>query len=268
MDPLSLVLIVVAYFAGAMMHFLFSSYLIPYRHLIYVWIYAFRNHKKYGIPCDTDLTLNRRGYSIGYSFERKCALWVSYIISRGSIGVDVERINEFSADSDIPRAHRIDPKDYTNSGYDKGHLAPSATIDFSRRSNNETFLMSNIALQDPKLNRYAWNQLEGLVRAWAHSKGKLYVVTGPLYSQRPRYVKGMPIPKSFYKMIYSIHHKKAIGFIMPNKPISSDAVWNYAVPVKEIESQTKYRFLSRGVRKAKKIKSEINLEWWKDYYTS
>ncbi len=264
MDNLCLVLIVLAYFAGAMMHFVLSSYLIPYRHLTYVWLYALRNHKKYGIPCQTDLVLDRRGYSLGYSFERRCALWVSYVISRGSIGVDVERGENFDADPDIPENYRVKPEDYTNSGYDKGHLAPSAAIDFSRKSNNETFLMSNIALQDPKLNRQAWSKLEGLSRKWTHTKGNLYIITGPLYGQRPRKINNIPVPKYFYKVIYSIHHKKAIGFIMPNQPVSNASLWDYALPVKQIEEQSGYRFLSKLSKKGTKIKVQIDLDWWKN----
>ncbi len=262
MDDLCLVIIVIAYFSGALMHFLLSSYVLPYRHLTYVWVFALRNHKKMGIPCQTDLVLDRQGYSLGYSFQRRCALWVSYIISRESIGVDVERINDFDADPNVPEEHRVKPEDYTNSGYDKGHLAPSAAIDFSRKSNDETFLMSNIALQDPKLNRQAWSKLEGLSRKWTHTKGKLYVVTGPLYGSRPRKVKGIPVPKYFYKVIYSFSHKKTIGFVMPNEAVNNKKLWNYAVSVKEIEEQSGHRFLSKLGRKGTKIKRELDIEWW------
>jgi len=95
---------------------------------------------------------------------------------------------------------RVQPGDFRNTGYDKGHLAPNAAIDFSRHSNNETFLMSNIVLQNPKLNRQAWGSLEGVIRGWTQTKGKLAITTGPLYDDKPEYINDIPVPKSFYKI--------------------------------------------------------------------
>ncbi|EDN69218.1 DNA/RNA endonuclease G [Beggiatoa sp. PS] len=163
------------------------------------------------------LTLDRDGYSLGYSYEYKNSLWVSYIMSKGSIGIDVDRSDEFYADPAIPEKYRVQPEDFSNTGYDRGHLAPSAAIDFSRIANQQTFAMSNVAFQDPKLNRQAWGSLEKMVRSWTKTKGKMYVITGPLFDEKPKRINDVPVPSSFYKIIYAIEHDKSIGFIFLTK---------------------------------------------------
>ncbi len=261
MDLKCLLVGVGAAVAGGAAQYAFSTYLWPNRHSTYSWVYALRNHKKCGVPCVTDKVLDRDGYSLGYSYQYKSALWVSYVISTGSIGVDVERGDEFYADPDIPEKYRVKPEDFVNTGYDRGHLAPSAAIDFSRLSNNQTFAMSNIALQHPKLNRQAWGSLEKTVRGWTSSKGKLYVITGPLYDKNPTRINDIPVPKSFYKIVYAFSDNKAIGFIIPNEDVKASQLWDYAVSVEEVEKQTGYHFFDKLGNKVPK--ADLNLSWWK-----
>ena len=250
--------------AGATVQHVIAKYIWPNRHKTYNWIFTFRDHKKLGIPCKTDLILDRDGYSFGYSFEYKCSLWVSYIISEHSIGVDVERSDDFYADPDIPEKYRVQPDDFRNTGYDKGHLAPSASIDFSRKSNEQTFAMPNIALQHPRLNRQVWGSLEGLIREWTETSGKLAIITGPLFAKKPKLINDMPLPKGFYKIVYAFKHERAIGFIFPNEGIRASRLWDFVMSVKEIERETGYTFFPKlSEAKQERIKAERDVAWWK-----
>jgi endonuclease G len=250
--------------AGASIQYLISSQLWPKRHSIYTWVFTFRNHKKLGEPCPCDLVLDRDGYSLGHSYKHKTALWASYIVSKYSIGINLDRGERFYPDPDIPEQYRVTPEDFRNSGYDKGHLAPSAAIDFSRRSNDQTFAMSNIVLQHPKLNRQAWGSLEALIRGWTRTKGKLAVVTGPIYNnQRSKRINDIPIPKGFYTVIYSFKYQRSIGFILPNDEVKASQLWDYATVVRAVEKETGYQFLSKLGKKGRKIKAEVDVSWWK-----
>jgi endonuclease G len=249
--------------AGAALYRIVSSSLWPNRHKTYTWWFGFRNHRKFGECCKTDIVLNRNGYSLGFSNARKCALWVSYVISKHSVGVDVDRGNIFYPDPDIPEPYRVKPEDFRNTGYDKGHLAPSGAIDYSLKSNAETFAMSNIALQHPKLNRQAWAALEAMVRGWTHTKGKLAVVTGPLYSKRSRRINDIPLPAGFYKVIYSFRHKNFIAFVLPNNDIKAGDLWNYAMSAEAAERETGYKFFPKLGKKKQRKKAELDLSWWK-----
>ncbi|MCK5877863.1 MAG: DNA/RNA non-specific endonuclease [Candidatus Marithrix sp.] len=249
------------FIAGAGAMYVFLIYLWPNRHKTYNWIYKFRNHKKLGEPCKTDLVLDRDGYSLGYSFKRKCAAWVSYTVSKGSIGVDVARDDGFYDDPDVPESYRVQPNDFKNTGYDKGHLAPSASIDFSRKSNEQTFAMSNIALQNPKLNRQAWGSLENTIRNWTCDKGKLMIIAGPIYARSPDTIKDIPIPRAFYKVVYSFKHKRCIGFILPNENVRANKLWDYVMSVDNVEKETRQNFFSKLGNE--KIKGELDVAWWK-----
>lgn len=264
MEIKCLVVGVSAAIAGAGAQYIFSTYLWPNRHRTYTWMYTFRNHKKLGEPCKTDLVLDRDGYSIGYSYERRCALWASYIISKGSIGVDLERSNDFDADPDIPEKYRVQPDDFRNTGYDKGHMAPSAAIDFTRKSNDQTFLMSNITLQEPKLNRQAWGSLEAMIRKWTNRIGKLLILTGPIYGDSPELINGIPLPESFYKIVYSFDHRCCIGFIMPNESIKASQIWDYVLSVQEVEEKTGYHFFNALSKRKQKIKTKLDVAWWQN----
>lgn len=250
--------------AGAVVQYVIATHLWPKRHRTYSWIFRLRDHKQLGEPCETDLVLDRDGYSLGYNYKCKCALWVSYIISKHSVGVDVDRGDKFYSDPDIPEKYRVSPDEFKNTGYDKGHLAPSASIDFSRRSNDQTFAMSNIALQHPKLNRQAWGCLEDKVRDWTFAKGKLAIITGPLYGQRSKRVNDIPVPKGFYKVVYSFEHNRCIGFIFPNDEIKASQLWDHAMSVKDVEKETGYTFFSQLSEKNQKIKEELDMSWWKE----
>ena len=60
----------------------------------------------------------------------------------------------------VPKSVQHPPDAYKGTGFDRGHLAPSETIDFTVSSNRETFTMINIVPQHPGLNRQAWRSLE------------------------------------------------------------------------------------------------------------
>ena len=98
---LLLIVAIVSFIAGVAFEYAFITYIWPNRQQSYAWIYTLRNHRKPGEPCETDLVLDRQGYSLGYSYQNKAALWVSYIMSVGSVGIDVGRHSSFYGDSDI-----------------------------------------------------------------------------------------------------------------------------------------------------------------------
>jgi endonuclease G, mitochondrial len=70
----------------------------------------------------------------------------------------------FSPDGSVPEPFRTTHRDYTGSGFDQGHLAPSADAE-SQDGLQATFLMTNISPQiGDGFNRTYWNRLERFVR--------------------------------------------------------------------------------------------------------
>lgn len=250
-----------AFVLGGVAQSIVAHYVLPNTYRLHAWRFARRNHRRYGVPSPADQVLDRDGFSLGYSYKYKSALWVVYVLNKQSVRVDTGRSEAFYPDTDLPESHRTRLDDFANTGYDKGHLAPSAAINFTRRSNQQTFALSNIALQDPRLNRQAWSKIEALEREWVFTLGKVAVCTGPIFTQRPRRVNGIAVPKAFFKVAYSFAYRRYIGFILPNEPVRASEVWQYALSVHEVEKATGYRFFERIIDGDRK---DLNLKFWKE----
>jgi len=113
----------------------------------------------------------------------------------------------------IPKDFRSNARDYRRSGYDRGHLAPSGSIDFSRTANDETFLYSNMVPQLPGFNRDkygkngVWGKVEHLERLWVKQRGELYIIAGTYVAkQRAGQIKvignGVAVPDLFFFQVY------------------------------------------------------------------
>ncbi len=103
--------------------------------------------------------LSHNGFVLSYNKTRGAANWVTWHLSRTDIGA-VERTNAFAPDTSLPKDWWIRPSDYVGSGYDRGHLCPSKDRSDTEANNRETFLMSNMQPQAPKLNQKTWKYLE------------------------------------------------------------------------------------------------------------
>ena len=176
-------------------------------------------------------------FSLAYSEEHEQPAWVAYLISRQHSLNAHERRNKFRVDPAITTSS-ASPSDYSNSGYDRGHLAPAADFDYNKKALTETFFMSNISPQKPELNRGKWKELEELVRSWATEHDSLWVVTGPVLEKGLKKIgtNKVSVPKYFYKIILDPKQPevKMIGFLMPNSKNNKELSF-YAVPVDSIE---------------------------------
>jgi endonuclease G len=103
-------------------------------------------------------------YVLSYNSKTNTANWVSWQLNRSWIGT-ADRQDNFRPDGTLPAAwYKVRPNDYTGSGYDRGHIAPSADRTRNEADNSATFLMSNMMPQVPELNRGVWGDLEEYCR--------------------------------------------------------------------------------------------------------
>ncbi len=202
-------------------------------------------HLDKGAPSTSDQQLCRDGYAVGYNYQSKVADWVAYHITRDSVNAFYERSNSFKTDYELPSSYRSTSSDYSKSGYDRGHLAPSGTMDFTQESMKQSFLMSNMAPQLPGFNRGGWKALEEKVRQWANDYNELYVVSGPIWTGNETYIgNGVYIPNAFYKVILDPAYNDAIAFIMPHRKVSASELPNFITTVDEVERLTHLDFFN------------------------
>jgi endonuclease G, mitochondrial len=202
-----------------------------------------------GIPSTGGELLCRKGYLLIYNTNHKTADWVIEHLTAERLNTQkLARVDTFAPDPDLPKIDRAELSDYLNSGFDRGHMAPSADMAWDKEAMAESFYLSNMVPQVGKgMNRGIWMQLEKKVRNWTINRGELFVITGPIYSSKEVLTIGdghVAVPSHLYKIIFNPINNAAIAFIMPNIPLDVKDMPNYIVTIRDVESLTGLNFLS------------------------
>lgn len=192
--------------------------------------------------------VHHRYFSLCYDEDKEVARWVAYSLTAQSLKAkNVKRTDDYRADEKIT-TKSADPRDYRGSGYDRGHLVAAADRAFKHEAMSETFLMSNIAPQEHYFNGGIWRELEQNTRRWARKKGKLYVVTGPIYqSQTPKRIgkNKVAVPDAFFRVLLNPdeYNLQGIAFLIPNA-MSDEPLEKYQLPIDSVEVLTGLDFFA------------------------
>jgi len=190
----------------------------------------------YNIDIQCDKILHKKAFDICYSCKWKTPKLVVYKVDGNLIDkYNLSRKSlRFRPDYNLPAKCRSYSKDYSRTGFDRGHLAPNAVFDYNKSVQKETFLMSNIAPQKPKLNRKLWAKIEKFVRIQARKFKNVRVITG-VCGSLGHIKNNVNIPKRWYKIIFR-PDGKVISFLVPNSnTVGKDKAKKYLSNVKEIE---------------------------------
>jgi len=152
--------------------------------------------------------------------------------------VKVARTDDFRADKRISDSPT--PADYTNSGYDRGHMVPAANADAPNEM-SDTFYMTNMTPQLPSVNRVAWKNLEERVRSVPFK----WVVTGAYYGPTIKCdvtVKcigkaKVPVPVFLYKVVFFASGNTAV-YIVDNVTPKSQVE---TMKLEELEAKIGYK---------------------------
>jgi endonuclease G len=78
-------------------------------------------------------------FVLSYNSKTKTANWVSWQLNCSWIGT-ADHQDNFRPDDSLPDAwYKVRPSDYMGSGYDRGHIAPSADRTPNQANNHTTF---------------------------------------------------------------------------------------------------------------------------------
>src|SRR5712671_4159000 len=104
--------------------------------------------------------------------------WASWDLTSADVGSSGR--GSFHTDTTLPAGfYEVTTGDYTGSGYDRGHLCPSADRTDNTTDNDLVFYMSNIMPQNPDNNQGPWEVLETYCRTLASSGNELLITCGP-----------------------------------------------------------------------------------------
>lgn len=193
------------------------------------------------IPCNL---INYTGMNIGFNPRLHVPNWVAWELTAEETLGKEPRHNKFFADDDV--AGSAEPYDYSYSGYDRGHMAPAADMKWDKKAIRESHFMTNIAPQVKALNSGSWKRLEDKCRTWARADSCIYIVCGPIVTDKAVDYIGdsrVYVPQRYFKVILSLYGDKprGIGFIMPNGKVPG-GMQAAAVTIDQVEKATGYDF--------------------------
>ena len=201
-------------------------------------------------------------YVMSYSKNRNVANWAAWQLNKTWFG-DAKRQNNFRPDPVLPKGwYKVTTRDYTGSGFDRGHLVNSEDRGQSVETNSSTFLMTNIVPQAPDNNQGVWVQLEEFSRDLAKEGKELYIVAGGHgtggegKNGQASLLKGkIAVPATMWKVILVLDdpsqglagvnpNTRTIAVIMPNKQ-GRDGKWqDFCASVQDVQKLTGYDFFS------------------------
>lgn len=184
------------------------------------------------------------GFRLSFNKDNGTPNWVAWELLGSETEGALSRSNKFWCDENLSGCP--DTRDYTKSGYDRGHMVPAADQKWRQKAMEDCFVMANICPQDHALNAGAWNTLEGKERIWAKRDSALVIVAGPIYSDNDKTrigQAGVRVPSAFFKVLLApyLDSPRAIGFVYPNMS-SPGNMQNYAMTVDEVEKLTGFDF--------------------------
>ncbi|EAY32049.1 DNA/RNA non-specific endonuclease [Microscilla marina] len=220
---------------------------------------------KKDINAPTNYLIEKDQFVLSYNRDRGLANWVSWHLSpewRGS----ADRQDDFRPDTDVPEAwYRVTQNDYRGSGFDRGHICPSADRTRSVSDNSATFVMTNMMPQAPNNNRETWRLLEEYGRNLITQGNEVYIISG-VYGQGGTGSNGgttntiaggrVVVPSNTWKVIIILPNgsddvnritkdTRIIAVDMPNTQSIEDDWGKYRVSIDDLEQKTNLDFLSK-----------------------
>ncbi len=205
----------------------------------------------FGIPrSDREVQiLENEGFTVGYSAATRTPLWVGYRLFANPPFEPGDRPSRFLMDDRVPNPVRHD--DYSNTGYDRGHMAPNAPIArcYGEGAQRQTFLTTNIIPQLPGLNQRGWEALESLISTeWSEQFSEVWVFTGPIFEGPCMELESdVALPSACYMIVIDSDditgEVNALGVIMEQRRIEEEPLEEFVFTIDEIEARTDIDFL-------------------------
>ncbi len=198
------------------------------------------------LPERNEQIIRHTNYTVSYNQDWNEPNYVAWEVNSKELNKNVNRDDNFLADPTLDFKSAVISRDYSGSGYDRGHMCPAADNLYSRQTMEECFYMTNMCPQNHMLNQGRWNDLEIKCREWTKKYGQLYITCGPIFDEtkKARYIgreHKVRVPDSFFKVILLNNGSKprAVGFLFDND--DSDHPESYH-SIDEIERLTGINF--------------------------
>ncbi|HVS38138.1 MAG TPA: DNA/RNA non-specific endonuclease [Gemmataceae bacterium] len=201
-------------------------------------------------------------FALSYNDAKGTPNWVSWRLVKDDLG-HAERNQQFRPDDDLPAGFKkVLPSDYTESGFDRGHMCPYADRESTEESRPATFIMTNAVPQSPANNRQAWERFESYCRNLvAHDGKELYIVAGPAGqggigekgAARTIGRNAVVVPAVTWKVVMVLsaggtldRNTRLIAVVIPNDQTVDENWAKHRTSVKAVEKLTGYTFFGQA----------------------
>ena len=215
---------------------------------------------------NSDVVLVYNGFIINYNTEWLVPNWVAYELTANETDGEVPRTKRFTIDMEYKERQAMQ-EDYSNTGWDKGHMAPAGDMKWSQIAMNESFYLTNICPQNHDLNNKDWHTLEKHVRDWAAKYGSVWVVCGPyLYANTYGTIgeRKVIVPDGFFKAVLRKdgNSYKSIAFVFENGS-NPQPLKHAMVSVNDVEALVGFDlFTNLNDRIEETVEAQSNWEEW------
>ena len=195
-------------------------------------------------------------FALSYNRDKAIPNWAAWRISPAEVGgFPRPEPDPFRPDDRLPKGwKRVTPSDYTGSGFDRGHLTPSADRSGSIEGMSQTFLMTNMTPQTGDLNRGPWAKLEAYLRTLVTRGSDVYIYAG-VYGEKGKLKNKVSVPTNDWKIAVAVpsgsqisainENTRVIAVDMPNVNGIKNADWQvYRTSVRQIEKNIGLNLLS------------------------
>jgi endonuclease G len=217
----------------------------------------------------TNYLMEKTQYVLSYNRDKGTPNWVSWHLDSTWITGVADRQDDYRADTSLPGGwYQVQASDYdfSNTGFQRGHMCPSGDRTSSIADNSATFLMTNFIPQSPDNNQGPWEKLESYLRTLVDQGNEVYIISGPNGAGGQGSVNSsltstiangrVTVPQKTWKVALVLPvgdndvsrvntSSRTIAVIMPNvQGIRSDSWQKYLASVDQVESLTGYNFFS------------------------
>ena len=202
-------------------------------------------------------------YKLSYNNSKHTPNWVSWHLYASDLG-SAPRQDDFRADTSLPTGwYQVTASEYSGSGFDRGHLCPSADRTSTITNNSATFLMTNMIPQAPNNNQIVWGDMEDYARKLVSQGNELFIIAGGAGTggtgsagYKTTVGNGVVVPAYTWKVMVVIPNgtndltrigtsTRVIAVKVPNTQTVNSQPWGYyRVSVDSLESLTGYDFLN------------------------
>ena len=204
----------------------------------------------------TKYLINKRAqYVMSYNDDTHQANWVGWSYSTSDDGTQA-RTDYWQKEELLPAGYLQIGTATFGTGWDRGHMTPSADRTKDLTNNQLTFRMSNIIPQASQNNQGLWANFEDYCRSLAANNNEIVIISGPSQFTGSRLGNQMSVPGSVWKIAVILSN--ATSAIPANERIATNArvialltpntstglgPWNsYITSVEHIEDVTGFNF--------------------------